>query len=72
MLNASQKRMKRAALVDALMSIAPASTLGWLPTIPIGWPPSRPKPTTMFCAKKGWTSRKRRSSTSRTITSRMS
>ena len=34
MLNASQKRMKRAALSDALMSSTPASTAGWFATIP--------------------------------------
>ena len=35
MLNALQKRMKRAALSDALMSSAPASTVGWLAMMPI-------------------------------------
>ena len=39
-LNASQKRTKRAALIDAEMSSAPASTRGWLPTTPTGCPSS--------------------------------
>ena len=50
MLKASQKRTKRAALIDASMSSTPASALGWLPTIPTTWPASRAKPTTMFWA----------------------
>ena len=54
------------------MSIAPASTRGWLATTPTGWPASRPSPTTMFWAKKGCTSRKRRSSSTLVTTSRMS
>ncbi len=33
MLNASQKRMNRAALIEALLSSTPASTAGWLATI---------------------------------------
>ena len=44
MLNASQKRTKRAALIDASMSSTPASTGGWLATMPTGAPASRAKP----------------------------
>jgi hypothetical protein len=50
MLNASQKRMKRAALSEAAMSSTPASTAGWLATTPTEWPPRCAKPTTMFAA----------------------
>ena len=32
------------------MSSTPASTRGWLATMPTGWPPSRAKPHTMFSA----------------------
>ena len=41
MLNASQVRTKRAALLDESMSSTPASERGWLPTMPTTWPPSR-------------------------------
>ena len=34
MLNASQKRTNRAALIELLMSKQPASTRGWLATMP--------------------------------------
>jgi hypothetical protein len=50
MLKASQKRTNRAAFSLALMSRAPASTAGWLATIPTLWPPSRAKPMTMLGA----------------------
>ena len=50
MLNASQKRTKRAPFTDASMSSVPASTAGWLATMPTGRPSSRAKPTTMFFA----------------------
>ena len=50
MLNASQKRTNRAAFTDALMSRVPASTDGWLATMPIDRPSSRANPTTMFLA----------------------
>src|SRR5512147_1049714 len=43
MLKQSQKRMKRAALSEALISSTPASTAGWLATTPTGRPPSRGK-----------------------------
>jgi hypothetical protein len=45
MLNASQKRMKRAPLMLASMSSTPASHAGWLPTMPTTRPPRRAKPT---------------------------
>ena len=57
-LKALQKRMKRAALSEALMSSAPANTEGWFATIPTGRPWMRPNPITMFGANPGWTSRK--------------
>jgi hypothetical protein len=71
-LKASQKRTKRAAFTEASMSRAPAITLGWLATTPTGWPSSLAKPTTMFMAWKGWTSRNSPRSTTRRITSFMS
>ncbi|MDB5028766.1 MAG: hypothetical protein JWO66_2455, partial [Candidatus Eremiobacteraeota bacterium] len=52
--NASQKRTKRAALIEASMSSTPASIFGWFATIPTLRPPMRPKPMTMFCAHSGW------------------
>ena len=54
------------------MSSTPARCLGWLPTIPTGYPSSRASPTTMFGAKCSWTSRNSASSTISEITSRMS
>ena len=50
MLKASQKRTKRAALIELLMSRQPASTSGWLATMPTDCPSMRPKPMTMFFA----------------------
>ncbi len=50
MLNASQKRTNRAALMDALMSSTPASTAGWLATMPTLMPPRRAKPQMMLLA----------------------
>jgi len=44
MLNASQVRTNRAALVEASMSSTPASAAGWLPTTPIETPSSRANP----------------------------
>ena len=41
MLKASQKRTKRAALIELLMSRQPASTSGWLATMPTVWPSMR-------------------------------
>jgi hypothetical protein len=49
MLKQSQKRTKRAALSLALMSSTPASTIGWLATMPPRGH-QRAKPTTMFSA----------------------
>jgi hypothetical protein len=42
---ASQKRTKRAALSEASMSSTPASTAGWLATMPTLCPPRCAKPT---------------------------
>jgi hypothetical protein len=50
MLNASQNRTNRAALIDDLMSRQPASTSGWLATMPTVWPSMRAKPVRMFFA----------------------
>jgi hypothetical protein len=50
MLKASQKRTKRAALTEASMSRQPASTSGWLATMPTGGPSMRAKPMMMFLA----------------------
>ena len=50
-------RTKRAALVDASMSSAPASTAGCCATIPTLRPSSRAKPTMMFAAHPGCSSR---------------
>nr|GFD56128.1 hypothetical protein [Tanacetum cinerariifolium] len=72
MLNESQKRTKRAALVLALISSTPASTAGWLPTMPMLRPASRAKPTTIFSAKFWCTSMKESASIRPSITSRMS
>ena len=38
MLKASHVRTKRAAFSELSMSSTPASTIGWLPTMPIGMP----------------------------------
>ena len=50
MLNASQKRMKRAALRLALMSSTPAMNFGWLAMMPTDWPLKRAKQVMMFLA----------------------
>ena len=50
MLKASQKRTKRAAFTLASMSRQPASTAGWLATMPTLCPAKRAKPTTMLGA----------------------
>ena len=70
--NASQKRTKRAALIALLMSRQPASTSGWLATMPTGAPSIRPKPMTMFFALSGCSSKNSPSSTILTISSFMS
>ena len=72
MLKASQKRTKRAAFSEALMSSTPASCAGWLPTTPIGRPFSRENPMMMLRAKCSCTSKNSPLSTSRCTTSRMS
>src|SRR5213596_1312599 len=71
-LNASQNRMNRAPLSDALISSTPASTAGWFATRPTGRPPSRANPTNRLPAKSRCTSKKAPSSTTRRITSCMS
>ena len=60
------------AFTDASMSSEPASTAGWLATMPTGRPPSRAKPTTMFFAKCSCTSRNAPSSTTARMRSCMS
>ncbi len=50
MLKASQKRTKRAALMLDLMSRQPASTSGWLATMPTVCLRMRAKPMMMFLA----------------------
>ncbi|MNL59528.1 hypothetical protein D3C87_1832640 [compost metagenome] len=68
----SQKRMKRAAFLLALISRQPASTSGWLATTPTVWPSSRMKPQRILPAWFFWISRKSPSSATVVITSRMS
>ena len=63
MLKASQVRTKRAAFSALSMSSTPASTIGWLPTMPTDWPLRRPKPHTMLLAQCGKYSKKSPSST---------
>ena len=70
--NASQVRTKRAALTDESMSSTPASTLGWLPTMPTARPSSRANPQTMLRAQSSWISKNSPSSTIRRITRVMS
>jgi hypothetical protein len=72
MLKASQKRTKRAALIEASMSSTPASALGWLPTTPTAWPFRRAKPTITFWAYRGAISKKSPWSTTSRTTSAMS
>ena len=50
MLKQSQKRTKRAALRELSMSRQPASTIGWLATMPTVAPSMRAKPMMMFLA----------------------
>ena len=63
MLNASQKRTKRAALREASESRTPARTMGWLATMPTVAPSMRPKPVMTLRANSGWISKKSASST---------
>ena len=72
MLNASQKRMKRAALRLALMSSTPAMNLGWLATMPTDWPLKRAKQVMMFLAYPGADSKYSPLSTIARMTSAMS
>jgi hypothetical protein len=50
MLNASQNRTNRAALIEASMSRQPARCIGWFATMPVERPSNRAKPHTMFFA----------------------
>ncbi|CAM5480708.1 hypothetical protein SBADM41S_04041 [Streptomyces badius] len=61
-LNALEVRTKRAAFSLASMSRQPANCIGWLATIPTGWPSTRPKPVMMFGANRAWVSRNSASS----------
>ena len=54
------------------MSSTPASTMGWLPTIPTDWPLRRPNPHTMLLAQNGKYSKKSPSSTTSRMTFFMS
>ena len=55
-----------------LVELMPASTWGWLPTIPTGWPSTRAKPHTMFMAQWGKYSKNSPSSMTAVTTRRMS
>jgi hypothetical protein len=70
--NASQNRTNRAAFRDESISSTPASTCGWLATIPTVAPSIRPKPQMMFLAKSAEISKKSASSTTLRISSFMS
>ena len=72
MLKASQRLMKRAALSAESLSRIPASCLGWLATIPTGWPPKRAKQVIRVLANFGFRSNHSPSSTISRITSYMS
>ena len=72
MLNASQKRTKRAPLREALMSSTPASILGWLATMPTLLPFMWANPTMMFLANSLWISKNLPSSTMLVMTLYMS
>ena len=54
------------------MSSTPASTIGWLPTMPTDWPLRRPKPHTMLLAQCGKYSKNSPSSTTSLMTFFMS
>ena len=71
-MNASHVRTKRAAFSDASMSSVPASTCGWLPTMPTTWPSMRANPHTMFIAQSAFTSKNSPSSTTSAMTFFMS
>ena len=57
MLKASQVRTKRDAFSDESMSSTPASTAGWLPTMPTTRPSMRAKPQVIDMAQCRWTSK---------------
>jgi hypothetical protein len=59
-------------LLDDSMSSTPASTFGWLPTMPTGMPSMRAKPHTIDFAQCGKYSKNSPSSTTWRITSTMS
>ena len=44
MLNVSQRSTNAACFVSAGTSSTPARCIGWLATMPTGWPSSRAKP----------------------------
>jgi len=67
--NASQNRTNRAAFSPASMLSVPAICEGWFAMMPTLRPSTRPNPTTMLAANRGWTSRKSPSSTMCSMTS---
>ncbi len=67
-LKASQVRTNRAAFSLASMSRQPANCIGWLATMPTGWPSTRPKPVRMFGANSGCVSKNSASSRMCSIT----
>src|SRR4051794_35097208 len=71
-LKASQVRTKRAAFSDDSMSSTPASTMGWLPTMPTGLPSRRANPHTIDLAQWGKYSKKSPSSITEAMTFFMS
>ena len=72
MLKASQVRTKRDAFSDESMSSTPASTAGWLPTMPTTRPFIRAKPHVIDMAQCRCTSRYSPSSTTAAMTRFMS
>ena len=64
--------MNRAALSEALMSMHPACSLGWLAITPTHRPFRWMNPVSMFLAKYGWYSKKLPPSATVSITRRMS
>src|SRR6478735_1010859 len=72
MLKASQVRTNRAPFSADSMSSTPASTIGWLPTMPTVWPSRRANPHTIEPAQRGKYSKKSPSSTTTSMTFFMS
>ena len=72
MLNASHCQMNRAPLSAESTNSTPPLTAGWLATMPTTSPSSSPKPVTSSGANSGLTSKNEPSSTSASITVRMS